>query len=88
MKNSITLTCTPLEFYTNRDENLFFNWIKQIKSIKKFKGIGNELHLYIPSRTIPNTELLDLLGIFDRYKFNNADQLKVFMNDENKEWFD
>jgi hypothetical protein len=88
MKTTITIVCTPLEFYTQNDESLLFNWIKKIRSIKNIKGIGNKLHLYLESQNIPNKDLLDLMGIFDRYQFNNAEQLKIFMNDDNKEWFD
>lgn len=88
MKRNITLICTPLEFYTQNDEAMLFNWIKKIHSIKKTTGIGNELHLSIESTVIPNKDLLDLMGLFDRYQFKNADQLKIFLNDNNKEWFD
>ncbi len=86
-KNEIILTCAPLRFYTENDENLFFEWIKKIKSVKKFEGIGRKLHLHFLSNKIPNQDLLDLMGLFDRYKFD-AQQLKVFMNENNKEWFE
>ncbi len=87
MNKKVTLICSPLRFYTENDEDLFFKWIKKINCIKEFKGIGNELHLYISSNSIPDKDLLDLMGLFDRYKFD-AKQLKVFMNESNKEWFE
>lgn len=87
MNKRITLTCTPLRFYTKNDEDLFFKWIKKIKSVKEFKGIGKELQLYISSTNIPSNDLLDLIGLFDRYKFD-SNQLKIFMNENNKEWFE
>jgi len=83
----ITLICTPLRFYTKLDEELLFGWLKNIKCIKSLKGIGKELHLYIESNSIPNDDLLNLMGVFDRYKFD-ANQLKVFMNEKNKDWFE
>ena len=86
MKKTV-LTCTPLQFYTNEDETLFFNWIKEIKCIEKFKGVGKALQLYIKSDAISNNDLLNLIGLFDRYKFN-AKQLEVFKNEDNKEWFE
>lgn len=87
MDKNIILICTPLRFYTENDETLFFEWIHKIKSIKQVKGIGKELHLFIVSNYIPNDDLLDLIGLFNRYKFD-IKQLKVFMNEDNKEWFD
>lgn len=86
MEKKIILICTPLRFYTQNDETLCFEWIKKIKCIKKHIGVGRELHLYVSSKKISNSDLLDLMGFFNRYKFG-ANQLKVFMSDKNKEWF-
>lgn len=83
----ITLICTPLRFYAENDEYFFFKWLKKIKCVKEFKGVGKELHLEVESNNISNKDLLDLFGIFRRYKFDEK-QLKVFMNENNKEWFD
>ncbi len=82
-----TLVCSPLRFYTQTDEELFFKWIAAIPCIKEFKGVGNALHMIIPRNQIPNADLLNLMGLFDRYKFD-AKQLRVFMNESNKEWFE
>ena len=49
-------------------------------------GVGRELHLYVSSNKISNSDLLDLMGLFKIYKFD-SNQLKVFINDKNKEWF-
>ena len=87
MDKNINLICTPLKFYTQNDETLLFEWLNKIKCIKQIKGIGRELHLLIVSKNISNNDLLDLIGVFSRYKFD-IKQLKVFMNESNKEWFD
>lgn len=86
MKEKIILICTPLRFYTQNDEALFFKWIKKIKSIEQFEGVGRALNLHVSSNKISNNDLLDLMGIFDRYKFD-SDQLQIFMNEDNREWF-
>jgi hypothetical protein len=82
-----TLICTPLRFYTTSDEELFFEWLKKIECIKEFKGIGRELHLHILSKKISDNDLLNLMGIFDRYKFDSQ-QLRIFINENNKEFFE
>jgi hypothetical protein len=86
MNKEIILKCSPLIFYTQNDEDSLFTWLNKIKEIKKIKGIGEELHVHILSK-ISNNSLLDLMGIFDRYKFD-ATQLKIFINESNKEWFE
>lgn len=84
INKEIIIVCSPLSFYTEHDEELFFKWIKKIKCIKEYKGIGKALHLHIKSNAISNNDLLDLFGLFDRYKLNEAEQLRVFMNEQNK----
>lgn len=83
----ITLVCTPLKFHRGNDENMFFEWLDKIKCIKAVKGVGRELHLFIDSNIISDEELLDLMGLFTRYKFDLA-QLNVFKNESNKHWFE
>lgn len=87
MNSKTTLICTPLRFYSPNDEELLFAWINKIPSIINIKGIGRELHLHFASNVIANSELRDLIGIFKRYKFDE-DQLRVFMNESNKDWFE
>jgi len=86
MNEPIILMCTPLSFYTEEDEDFLFAWLKKIKSIKKIKGVGLELHLQLDSKNISDHDLLNLMAIFDRYNFD-SNQLRIFMNEGNKEWF-
>lgn len=86
MTKPIVLICSPLRFYTLGDENVFFYWLSKIPSIEKYEGVGKSLHCYIACSSIAPEQLLDLIGIFNRYKFDK-NQLKVFMNEGNKEWF-
>ncbi|MGE0010306.1 MAG: hypothetical protein AB7F19_07285 [Candidatus Babeliales bacterium] len=83
----IVLICTPLRFYSQNDEDLMFGWLDKIKSVTSYKGIGRELHVYIKSKNIPKLDLLELMGIFDRYKFD-AKQLEIFKNESNQKWFE
>lgn len=87
-KKKKTIICTPLTFYTTNDEEVFFLWLSRIGSIHHIKGVGRELHLDFKTNNIPGSDLLDLMGIFDRYRFLNPKQLEYFKNETNKEWFD
>src|SRR5689334_595935 len=82
--DEIILVCTPLRFYTKNDEDFMFRWIKKIKCIVECYGMGNSLYLVIASNKIPNKYVLEIMGLFRRYKFEDGEQLKVFMNNENK----
>lgn len=83
--NQIILTCKSVKFYLPYDEDAFFGWIAKIKSIIKFDGIRDELYLYFETNELPNTDVRELLGLFDRYKIDMK-QLKIFINETNKEW--
>ena len=84
----IIIVCTPLRFYAQNDEHNFFEWLKKLSCINDIKGIGRELHLYVSSNDIPFDELQDLYSIFKRYKLENIEQLQIFKNEKNKEWFE
>ncbi len=76
MKKHITLICTPLAFYSNKDEDALFEWLYKIKSIKKIQGIGRELYVDVDTSKVSYDEFCDFIGIFKRYKFKNYQQLE------------
>ena len=84
--NHIILVCTPLRFYSPYDEDALFDWLGKIKSIQHIKGVGHELHLYVGSHELSYDDIWNLRGVFKRYNFDR-EQLKKFMNDENKNLF-
>lgn len=86
MDNRVTLILTPLIFYSAYDEDAMFEWLNKIKSVISYRGIGRELHVYVVSKNIPKLDLIELMGLFDRYGYS-IEPLKVFMNEENKRLF-
>lgn len=85
MRNKLVLTC-PQRFFSQKDEDAFFNWIKQIPAIREYKGVYNQLDLFMKSKRISNRDLRELIALFYRYNIDMK-QLKVFLNKENKNWF-
>lgn len=75
-----------VRYFSPKDEEAFFDWLKKIPSIVEFKGVYYTLHLYIKSKRIPKSDLDELIGLFYRYNIDMA-QLKIFLNERNKEWF-
>lgn len=80
------LTCKGVTFYSQRDEDAFFWWIKQIPCIEKFEGAGDELYLDLVDERLSDDDLDDLIGLFYRYKIDMK-QLAQFLTPENKGWF-
>ena len=84
MKETI-LICKSVKFYSFKDEDAFFEWIKKIECIRKFSGKGRELYLHLTDK-IDDTNLDDLIGLFYRYKIDMK-QLAQFLTRKNKDWF-
>lgn len=78
--------CKGVVFYSQNDETAFFEWISRIKGIKRWDGIGDEIHLYFPRRKISDECLLDLTALLYRYNIEMS-PLQQFVNDKNREWY-
>ena len=86
MNKKFFLTIKSGTFCSSTDEDLFFDWIKKIPSITHCKGIGTNLLLYFKSKRINANDLRELITLFRRYKIDTS-ELKIFLNEGNKEWF-
>jgi len=80
------LICKQVMFYSENDELIFFEWISRIKGIKRWQGVSDEIHLFLPKSTVSATCLKDLTALFFRYKINMR-QLQQFVNTKNKQWY-
>ena len=88
MHEKITIQCTPLTFYCQNDETALFDWLTKVTSIKSVKGVGKSLILTFDNNNISDEDLINVMGIFKRYAFENEQQLNIFMNNQNKHWFE
>lgn len=82
----IVLSFTHIKYYSRKDEDAFFEWIKKIDCIDKAVGEGRESHFYIACNDLHDHDLRDLLALFYRYKLDMK-QLQRFLNKDNKQWF-
>jgi hypothetical protein len=57
------LILTPLQYYTQNDEDLFFEWLGKIKCVESFKGIGEELHVQVRSKRISEWAVIKIQGL-------------------------
>ncbi len=81
------LDCKHVRFLSLGDELSFFEWIKRIKCISRFEGVGFSVLLHIPRKDISDQSLRDLIALFHRYQIRNSSQLAVFLRPRNKAWF-
>jgi hypothetical protein len=80
------ITIREIDYFSERDENIFFTWLNEIPAIVKKQGIANNLHLHIDQKKLNETGLRELLALFQRYGIDMK-QLKTFLNEDNKGWF-
>jgi hypothetical protein len=82
----IKLICKRVTFYSPNDEGAFFEWISKIRGIKKWEGVRDEIHIYLPKSTISNKCLRELMSLFYRYNVDRR-QLQPLLNDKNRQWY-
>jgi hypothetical protein len=86
MNNYIILVCKNVQFYTSIDAHTFFDWLQGISVVKKVQVINNQIYIWIAQSNLTYEDLNRLVGLFVRYNIETL-PLKLFMNDENRDWF-
>lgn len=85
-QKSRVLVCKAIAYFSLKDENQFFFWLKKIPCIKKISGEYDDLHLHLSDK-IQDKSLKEIIAIFYRYDKKNMSQLKDLVTTENKKWF-
>jgi len=80
------IRCKRVRFYSRGDEEIFFGWAQKIPAVKKVFGELDEIVLSINSSIIDDTSLRELIALLYRYNLP-LQQLAIFENPENQEWF-
>lgn len=79
------LLANSVAFYSHRDEEIFFRWLKDIPSIDNVEGFGHCIVMSI-SREVPDKDLRELLAVFRRYDVDMR-QLETLVSPGNRHWF-
>lgn len=80
------LVTGEITYFSQRDEDSFFKWLKGIQCVSEVRGVGRDLHITIEDAKVGSAELRELIGLFHRYGINKR-QLGQFASDENARWF-
>lgn len=73
-------------YYSRKDEEAFFEWLRKIGCVQRVDGVGAELRIHIRSRRISEECLRELIALFWRYG-GPMHQLAQFENARNRSWF-
>ena len=81
--NNNYIVCKKVFFYSQVDENMFFEWINNISCIEKLEGAGDELYLILANRELSYEDMKNLIALLYRYKIK-MDQLQPFITENNQ----
>lgn len=70
------LRCHRVRFYSPADEKMFFEFIKQIKAIRRIEGVGEDIFLHVKTPASEKS-LRDLAGLFGRYDIASTELKKL-----------
>lgn len=84
--NTLELQVTGVRFFSQGDEEAFFEWLNKLCCIKKCVGHGLTLYISINSSLVDEKGLRELLAIFHRYEIDMS-QLIQFDREEFSVWF-
>ncbi len=72
-------------YFSQRDEDLFYQWLDSIPSVGSVGGKGYEVHIEL-KRQPSKADLRELLALFFRYRMD-MEPLAALKTARNEEWF-
>lgn len=84
---TVKLFFKPIKFYSALDRDMFFEWIKGITSVVRCDEQNGEICIYVKSKTIPYHDVMQLTGLWKRYRLQHGEQLQIFLNQDNSSMF-
>ncbi len=84
--NIITLEADSIKYFSQYDEESFFEWLGKLSCVKKFEGQGTVLYIDVDLDAVDEYSLRDILALFRRYNISMK-QLAIFDRAEFADWF-
>jgi hypothetical protein len=79
------LTFSEVIFYSQKDEDIFFNWFEGLSSTRGIIGDRSDIVVTTSAR-VDDQELREMLAIFRRYSLDMS-QLSCYCTEDNASWF-
>ncbi|MBI2344450.1 hypothetical protein HYV10_00050 [Candidatus Dependentiae bacterium] len=86
LSNKKSLICDNPIFFSPKDKEAFFEWIKKIECVENFSLEKDKVYLNLNKRRLSTINLSSLIGLLYRYKID-MHQLSRFLTSSNKKWF-
>ncbi len=77
----IKLKCSGVSFYSQKDEDSFFDWGKRIPSFLRWE----QDNLVVKGATLSDHQFREIIALFYRYHVP-MEQLRTFETSKNKSW--
>jgi hypothetical protein len=75
----------PRLFFSDGDEDYFFEWLQSIPEVKDVVRVKTDLELTLADQ-VDDTSLRELLGLLKRYGLDMT-PLRALLTPENEHWF-
>ena len=86
MTETATLKIQGPFYYSDHDENMFFMWLKRVRSFTRIHGELDTLFIEVNMDQFDPEDLREVLALFRRYGVDLA-TLAVLERDANRTWF-
>lgn len=82
----IELRASQVVFYSQKDEDIFIDWVKSIPSLRDAYGERDSIVLVFENSNINDDDLRELIALYTRYCIVKK-PLAVFLSNDNQDWF-
>ncbi|HEY9142010.1 MAG TPA: hypothetical protein VIN93_14025 [Bryobacteraceae bacterium] len=84
--NTVELKAQVACFFSQLDEDAFFEWLKKLPCVLNVEGKGDTLFIRVLKSRVDEYALRDLLALFQRYRIDMK-QLSTFDKRGFSNWF-
>lgn len=83
---TVVLEVVGLTYYSQKDEDAFFEWAQKIKSVTEIGGHGNTDTISVRLDLVDQDDVREFLALFHRYGVDKK-QLVALVKPEYHDWF-
>jgi hypothetical protein len=94
MSDLVTLTILEGLYYSQHDENVFYKWLKRVRSVVRLHGESDKLFIEVRADKFDQKDLREMLALFRRYNIDltalanlEHDTNRPWLCDESKWWY-
>ena len=81
-----TFVAHSVVYYSEIDEDLFFEWLRRIRCIERVYGEGRDLYIELKDTDVEDGHVVELIAVFYRYRIDMR-QLASLLTNTNAHWF-